>query len=109
MAILARFTEALMSGAVKTIDLTHPLDPEFPVLILPENFGQCAPFRIEEVSHYDERGPAWYWRNFSCNEHTGTHFDAPIHWISGRARSNRSRDAGPGFAPTASSSDCRMA
>lgn len=92
MAILARFTEALMSGAVKTIDLTHPLDPDFPVLILPENFGQCAPFRIEEVSHYDERGPAWYWRNFSCNEHTGTHFDAPIHWVTGKDIPNSSVD-----------------
>jgi hypothetical protein len=46
--------------------------------------GQCWPFRIEEVSKYDERGPGWYWNNFSCGEHTGTHFDAPIHWISGR-------------------------
>ena len=40
--------------------------------------------RIEEVSRYDDRGPAWYWNNISCGEHTGTHFDAPIHWISGR-------------------------
>lgn len=92
MAILAKFTEALMSGAVKTIDLTHPLDPDFPVLILPENFGQCAPFKIEEVSHYDDRGPAWYWRNFSCNEHTGTHFDAPVHWVTGKDIPNSSVD-----------------
>lgn len=92
MAILAKFTEALMAGAVKTIDLTHPLDPDFPVLILPENFGQCAPFRIEEVSHYDDRGPAWYWRNFSCNEHTGTHFDAPVHWVTGKDIPNSSVD-----------------
>lgn len=92
MAILAKFTEALMAGAVKTIDLTHPLDPDFPVLILPENFGQCAPFKIEEVSHYDDRGPAWYWRNFSCNEHTGTHFDAPVHWVTGKDIPNASVD-----------------
>jgi kynurenine formamidase len=92
MAILAKFAEALMSGAVKTIDLTHPLDPDFPVLILPENFGQCAPFKIEEVSHYDDRGPAWYWRNFSCNEHTGTHFDAPVHWVTGKDIPNSSVD-----------------
>lgn len=92
MAILAKFTEALMSGAVKTIDLTHPLDPDFPVLILPESFGQCAPFKIEEVSHYDDRGPAWYWRNFSCNEHTGTHFDAPVHWVTGKDIPNSSVD-----------------
>jgi kynurenine formamidase len=36
------------------------------------------------VSAYDARGPDWYWNNFSCGEHTGTHFDAPIHWISGK-------------------------
>ena len=36
------------------------------------------------ISRYDERGPAWYWNNFSCGEHTGTHFDAPIHWVTGK-------------------------
>ena len=60
--------------------------------------GQCWPFRIEEVSHYDERGPGWYWNNFSCGEHTGTHFDAPIHWISGRDLPNNSVDTIPGAA-----------
>lgn len=92
MSALAKFTEALMSGGVETIDLTHPLDPDFPVLILPDQFGQCAPFKIEEVAHYDDRGPAWYWRNFSCNEHTGTHFDAPIHWVTGKNIPNSSVD-----------------
>ena len=52
--------------------------------MLPPELGQCAPFRMEEVSRYDERGPAWYWNNFNMGEHTGTHFDAPIHWISAR-------------------------
>lgn len=84
MTLLETLSGAVMSGAVRTIDLTHTLDPEFPVLVLPPEFGQCQPFRIEEVSRYDERGPAWYWRNFSCNEHTGTHFDAPIHWVTGK-------------------------
>lgn len=92
MTKLAEFSDALMSGAIKTIDLTHTLEPEFPTLILPEEFGQCAGFEIEEVSRYDERGPAWYWRKFSCNEHTGTHFDAPVHWISGKDLPNGSVD-----------------
>ena len=39
--------------------------PDFPTIVLPPEFGQCAPFRIEEVSRYDERGPAWYWNNIS--------------------------------------------
>ena len=29
-------------------------------------------------------GPAWYWNNIACGEHTGTHFDAPIHWVTGK-------------------------
>ena len=95
MTKLAEFASALMSGAVKTIDLTHTLDPDFPVLVLPEEFGQCQPFKIEEVSRYDDRGPAWYWRNFSCNEHTGTHFDAPVHWITGKDVPNGSVDTLP--------------
>ena len=60
--------------------------------------GRAAPFRIEEISRYDERGAGWYWNNFSFGEHTGTHFDAPIHWVSGRdlpeqLRPTRSRSA----------------
>ena len=26
----------------------------------------------------------WYWNTIACGEHTGTHFDAPVHWITGR-------------------------
>jgi len=81
---LAAFALALATGRIRVIDLTQTLTPEFPQISLPPEFGQCWPFRIEEVSRYDERGPAWYWNNFSCGEHTGTHFDAPIHWITGR-------------------------
>lgn len=95
MSIIEKFSAAVMSGAVRTIDLTHTLDPDFPVLVLPPQFGQCAPFRIEEVSRYDAKGPAWYWRNFSCNEHTGTHFDAPIHWVTGKDLPNSSVDTLP--------------
>lgn len=95
MSIIEELAAAMTSGKVQAIDLTHTLDPEFPVLVLPEQFGQCAPFRIEEVSHYDERGPAWYWRNFSCNEHTGTHFDAPVHWVTGKDIPDSSVDTLP--------------
>ncbi|HID68152.1 MAG TPA: cyclase family protein, partial [Roseibacterium sp.] len=66
MSALTQLAGALATGAVKTVDLTHTLDPDFPVMILPPEFGQCARFRVEEVSRYDERGPGWYWRNFSC-------------------------------------------
>jgi kynurenine formamidase len=90
--ILGALAGALAGGQIKDIDLTQTLTPEFPQIALPPEFGQCWPFRIEEVSKYDERGPGWYWNNFSCGEHTGTHFDAPIHWISGRELPNNSVD-----------------
>ena len=86
----------LAAGDIGVVDLTQTLTPEFPQIVLPPEMGQCWPFRIEEVSRYDERGPAWYWNNFSCGEHTGTHFDAPIHWISGKrpAEQLRRHDSG---------------
>lgn len=92
---LMGFAQALMGGGIRVVDLTQTLTPEFPQIALPPEFGQCWPFRIEEVSKYDERGPGWYWNNFSCGEHTGTHFDAPIHWISGRDLPNNSVDTIP--------------
>ena len=82
--ILPDLIAAMASGAVRVVDLTHPLTPDFPVMVLPPDFGQCQPFRMEEVSRYDERGPAWYWNNLTMSEHAGTHFDAPAHWVSGR-------------------------
>ena len=63
--------------------------------MLPPEFGQAAPFRIEQVSRYDERGPAWYWNNLTFGEHTGTHFDAPIHWVTGKDLPNNSVDTLP--------------
>lgn len=89
---------ALASGQVQVVDLTHRLDPDFPVIILPPEFGQCARFRMEEVSAYDHRGPAWKWHNLTLNEHTGTHFDAPIHWISGKDVPNGAVDEIPASA-----------
>jgi kynurenine formamidase len=92
MTVLDDMATALATGALRVVDLTHRLDPDFPVIILPPEFGQCARFRMEEVSAYDHRGPAWKWHNISMNEHTGTHFDAPVHWVSGRDIPNGSVD-----------------
>lgn len=86
MSVLSDLTAALASGSVRVIDLTAPLSSETPLLELPPELGQTARFELEEISRYDDRGPAWYWNNFHTGEHTGTHFDAPIHWISGRDR-----------------------
>lgn len=83
-SVLAAFAQALATGAVRVVDLTQPLDANTPVIQLPPEFGASKPFQLDEISRYDQRGPAWYWNNFSCGEHTGTHFDAPIHWVSGK-------------------------
>ncbi len=92
---LATLAAEIATGAVRIVDLTHTLDPDFPVIILPPEFGQCARFRMEEVSAYDHRGPGWKWHNLTLNEHTGTHFDAPAHWISGRDLPHNTVDAIP--------------
>jgi len=81
---LAGLISGLASSSIRAIDLTNTLSTDFPVIVLPSEFGQCEPFRMETVSRYDGNGPAWYWNNISMNEHTGTHFDAPAHWITGR-------------------------
>lgn len=81
---LAGLIAGLAASSIRAIDLTNTLSTDFPVIVLPSEFGQCEPFRMETVSRYDGNGPAWYWNNISMNEHTGTHFDAPAHWITGR-------------------------
>jgi len=84
--------ENIKSPEIKMVDLTHQLNTSFPTLVLPSEYGQTWAFTKETISNYDERGPAWYWNNFSCGEHTGTHFDAPAHWISGRDNKNNTVD-----------------
>jgi kynurenine formamidase len=86
MSALHGFMTALSSGAISIIDLTAPLSHETPILELPPEFGQTQRFQLEEISHYDDRGPAWYWNNFHTGEHTGTHFDAPNHWVTGKGK-----------------------
>lgn len=95
MTILTDLAAALADNRIRVVDLTHTLTPDFPVLVLPPEFGQCAPFRRVEVSAYDHRGPAWRWHEITMNEHTGTHFDAPCHWITGRDLPQNATDSIP--------------
>ena len=92
-ASLAAFAADIANGRIRVVDLTQTLEPDFPTIVLPPEFGQAAPFRIEEISRYDARGPAWYWNNISFGEHTGTHFDAPAHWVTGRDAPNGTVDS----------------
>ena len=86
MSVLNALIDALRGGSVEVIDLTAPLNAATPVIRLPEPFGNTATFTLREISRYDERGPAWYWNDISTGEHTGTHFDAPVHWVTGAGR-----------------------
>ncbi len=89
---LLELTQGIASGGLKVVDLSHTLSPDFPSLVLPPEFGQVADFKQEMISLYDDRGPAWYWNNFTCGEHSGTHLDAPIHWVTGKDHPNSSVD-----------------
>ena len=76
--------EDLAAGRVKVVDLTQPLGPTTPVIELPPMFAPSPGLSMAEISRYDERGPGWYWNTLTLGEHTGTHFDAPIHWVTGK-------------------------
>lgn len=82
--VLTQLVEELRSGGLKVVDLTQPLGPDTPVIGLPPIFASSPGFSMRRLSRYDEQGPAWYWNAIALGEHTGTHFDAPIHWITGR-------------------------
>lgn len=84
MSSLDRVISDLASGALEIIDLTQPLGPETQVIGLPPMFASSPGVTIIEISRYDEQGPAWYWNEIRMGEHTGTHFDAPVHWVTGK-------------------------
>ncbi len=90
--VLAQLLEELASGQLKIIDLTTLLGPETPVIDLPPMFAPSPGVTLTEISRYDEHGPGWYWNVISMGEHTGTHFDAPIHWVTGKDLPNNATD-----------------
>ncbi|HLX50510.1 MAG TPA: cyclase family protein [Streptosporangiaceae bacterium] len=83
MSVLNALIDAIRGGRVEVVDLTAPLNAATPVIRLPEPFGNTLSFSLTEISRYDDRGPAWYWNDISTGEHMGTHFDAPVHWVTG--------------------------
>jgi kynurenine formamidase len=93
--VLTELLQELEDGHLRVVDLTQPLSPQTPLLPLPSQWNNSPAFRIWELSRYDERGPAWYWNAFETGEHTGTHFDAPVHWVSGKDLPNNTVDCVP--------------
>lgn len=93
--LLAQLANQLDQGGIRVVDLTQPLSPDTPVINLPPIFGQSPPLTVERISYYDEAGPMWYWNTLHLGEHTGTHFDAPVHWITGRDLPDNTTDTLP--------------
>jgi kynurenine formamidase len=94
-ALLSQLISELATGRLRVVDLTMPLSAETPLIPLPAQWNNTPPFSLRELSRYDARGPAWYWNVFETGEHTGTHFDAPVHWISGKDLPNNTVDRIP--------------
>src|SRR5271154_698349 len=92
---LSALVDGILRGGIRVVDLTVPLEAATQTIRLPEQFAPSKPFVLEEISRYDSRGPAWYWNNISCGEHTGTHFDAPIHWVTGKDYPDNATDTIP--------------
>ncbi len=95
VTVLSLLVEELNNGRVTVVDLTQLLEADTPVIELPPDFAQSPGFSMETISKYDEKGPAWYWNTITMGEHTGTHFDAPVHWITGKDLANNTLDTIP--------------
>lgn len=100
MSILSELTRAIAEGTVEVIDLTAPLSEKTLIIQLPPPFANTHRFELTQISRYDAEGPAWYWNDIATGEHVGTHFDAPIHWVTGRDKPDVSQvPAGRLIAP----------
>ncbi|MEM8856512.1 MAG: cyclase family protein, partial [Pseudomonadota bacterium] len=93
---LRELAEGLASGAVEVVDLSGPLGPDTPLLKLPPELAVDTPkIEIHKISQYDKDGPWWAWNWLKLGEHSGTHFDAPVHWITGKDYSDGFTDTLP--------------
>jgi kynurenine formamidase len=83
----------LLDGSIRVIDCAGPLGPDTPLLKLPPELAvDTPPIEIHPISHYDDKGPFWAWNWLKLGEHSGTHFDAPHHWITGKDHADGSTD-----------------
>src|ERR1044072_2999631 len=83
--LLGELAGQLLSGGIEVVDLSAVLGPETPLIKLPSDFAvDTAAMEIHTISQSDKTGPFWAWNWLKLGEHSGTHFDAPIHWITGK-------------------------
>ncbi len=81
---VADLIRGLAADAVEIVDLTQPLSERTPVIELPGPYVNSPGLSRRELARYDARNPLARWDVLELGEHTGTHIDAPIHWITGR-------------------------
>ena len=91
-SVLTQLVAELNAGTLRIVDLTQTLGPGTPVIGLPPPFGASPGVTMEVISKFDAKGPAWYWNVIHMGEHTGTHFDAPVHWITGKDLDHNATD-----------------
>jgi kynurenine formamidase len=90
---IAELAQHIVTGAIKVVDLTAPLGPNTPVIKLPPEAGKnTPPVKVHAISRYDENGPLAAWNWMELGEHTGTHFDAPVHWHTGKDHKDGTTD-----------------
>ena len=95
-SVLSSLAGMLASGGIEVVDCSGTLGPETPLLKLPPDFAKdTPPIKIHRISEYDKDGPFWAWNWLELGEHSGTHFDAPVHWITGKDRANNAVDTVP--------------
>ena len=95
-SVLSSVATALLSGSIKVVDLSAPLGPDTPLIYLPPEIGKNTPqVKVHNISNYDNNGPFWSWNWLELGEHSGTHFDAPVHWITGKDYKDGTTDTIP--------------
>ena len=92
---LGELANLLLSGSVEVVDLAVPLGEKTPLIKLPPPFKNTPPVKVHTISNYDADGPYWSWNWLELGEHSGTHFDAPHHWITGKDFSDGATDTLP--------------
>ena len=83
--VLSQLAGMIGSGGIEIVDCSGTLGPDTPLLKLPPELAVDTPkIEIHKISEYDNDGPFWAWNWLKLGEHSGTHFDAPHHWITGK-------------------------
>lgn len=94
--VIENLGRMILSGSVEVVDCSGVLGPDTPILKLPPELAKDTPkVEVHKISEYDGDGPFWAWNWLKLGEHSGTHFDAPHHWITGKDHADGYTDTLP--------------